>query len=146
MKRIILQIVQSWLILGGIPQIIYLWRRIKVDYNCTFLPFCKTCRSVRVITFQGRGCIQQSYMMCCTIQTIDAFWSREQWNKIKHNIERQGSRGEREQLNVFSPRPVGQTCGLNLASLCGDQLQNTKTTRQSKQCKILRGSLTEGAT
>ena len=63
---------------------------------------------------------------------------------MKDIIERQGSRGEREQLNVFSPRPVGQTCGLNLASLCGDQLQNTKTTRQSKQCKILRGSLTEG--
>ena len=47
---------------------------------------------------------------------------------MKDIIERQGGlRGEREQLNVFSPRPVGQTCGLNLASLCGDQLQNTST-------------------
>ena len=54
---------------------------------------------------------------------------------MKHVIERRGSRGEREQLNEFSGRPVRQTHGLNLASLCGDQLQNNWTKKTVQNAK-----------
>ena len=32
-----------------------------------------------------------------------------------------------ENNQMYSQRALAQTCGLNLASLCGDQLQNTNT-------------------